>query len=543
MEIKKSRSYHLEIRKNRKSYTGIIRSTYRESDKVKHKTHGRLSGLNLEELKLLQAAFRGEVVRKDSPEALRTTDSREYGASYALLELAKDIGLDEVIYSRVSEPWVRDALAMIVGRLVYAGSKLSLSNEWRNTTLWELCGVVGKVDVEQHCYESMDHLFQRQQAIQRTLAKKHLGEGSLVLYDITSSYFEGDYEQSEIAAFGYNRDGKRGHEQMVIGLLCNEEGCPVAVEVFRGNTQDATTVMDKILEIQTQYAIQKIIFVGDRGMVTQSNYEKLKQKTGVQVISALTHPQIQELIDREVIQVSLFRTGEVVEVLEPDAEEERYCLCKNPQTARREHQTRKQLIEETSKQMARIANTRRKSTAEQLGARVGKALAKYKVGKFFDWKIEARKLIWEVNQPKVQTEQQLDGCYIIRSNVSPQKLSKEAVVASYKKLQSVEMAFRNLKTVQLEVRPVFHKTDDRIRCHVFICMLAYYLQWQLKQKLQPLFDGDGQHKHRQWTLQNVLNCLATIRQEKVSMNGVTFNHKTTPNQEQKYILQLIGVKM
>ena len=272
MEIKKSLSYHLEIRKNRKSYTGIIRSTYRDSDKVKHKTHGRLSGLNLEELKLLQAAFRGEVVLKDSPEALRTTDSREYGASYALLELAKDIGLDEVIYSRVSEPWVRDALAMIVGRLVYAGSKLSLSNEWRNTTLWELCGVVGQVDVEQHCYESMDHLFQRQQAIQRTLAKKHWGEGSLVLYDITSSYFEGDYEQSEIAAFGYNRDGKRGHEQMVIGLLCNEAGCPVAVEVFRGNTQDATTVMDKILEIQTQYTIQKIIFVGDRGMVTQANY-------------------------------------------------------------------------------------------------------------------------------------------------------------------------------------------------------------------------------------------------------------------------------
>jgi len=257
----------------------------------------------------------------------------------------------------------------------------------------------------------------------------------------------------------------------------------------------------------------------------------------------LTHPQIQELIDREVIQVSLFRTGEVVEVLEPDGEEERYCLCKNPQTARREHQTRKQLIEETSKHMARIANTRRKSTAEQLGARVGKSLAKYKVGKFFAWKVAEGKLIWEVNQAKVQTEQQMDGCYIIRSNVSPQKLSKEQVVASYKKLQAVEMAFRNLKTVQLEVRPVFHKTDDRIRCHVFICMLAYYLQWHLKQKLQPLFEGDGQHKHRQWTLQNVLNCLATIRQEKASINGVTFAHRTTPNQEQKYILQLIGIKM
>ena len=543
MESKKHCRYHLEIRKNRNSATGLIRSSYREAGQVKHKTHGRLRGLSLEELKLLQAAFRGEVIAKGSPEALETKDSKEYGASYALLELVKAIGLDQVIYSRVSEPWVQDVLAMIVGRVLYAGSKLSLSNEWRNTALWELCGVSGKVDVEEHCYESMDHLFGRQKAIQRALAKKHLGEGSLVLYDITSSYFEGHYEQSELVAFGYNRDGKRGHEQMVIGLLCNEAGCPVGVEVFRGNTQDATTVMDKITEVQKAYAIRKIIFVGDRGMVTQSNYEKIKQIPEVQVISALTHRQIQELLDRKVIQVSLFQAGEVVEVLEPDAPEERYCLCKNPQSAHREHQSRNQLIQATSLQMEKIASTRRKSTTEQLGARVGKVLAQYQVGKFFDWKVEAGKLIWKVDQQKVKVEQQLDGCYIIRSNVSPQKLSKEAVVASYKKLQSVEMAFRNLKTVQLEVRPVFHKTDDRIRCHVFLCMLAYYLQWHLKERLQPLFEADGTHKYRQWTFQNVLNCLATIRREKASFNGVSFDHITTPNAEQNYILKLIGVKM
>ena len=203
-------------------------------------------------------------------------------------------------------------------------------------------------------------------------------------------------------------------------------------------------------------------------MVTSSNYEKLKQNTGVQVISALTHPQIQELLDRDVVKVSLFQTGKVVEVREPNGEEERYCLCKNPHTARREHQTRKQLIEATSKQMEKIANTRKKNTSEQMGARVGKVLAQYKVGKFFNWKVQERKLIWEVDQQKSQAEQQLDGCYIIHSNVSSQKLSKEAVVASYKKLAAVEMAFRNLKTVQLEVRPVFHKTDDRIRCHFYL---------------------------------------------------------------------------
>ncbi len=291
-----------------------------------------------------------------------------------------------------------------------------------------------------------------------------------MLYDITSSYFEGDYESSEIIAFGYNRDGKHRHEQMVIGLLCNEAVCPLGVEVFRGNTQDATTVMDKIREIQKDYAIGTLIFVGDRGMITQANYEKLQQTPGIAVISALTHSQTQDLIARAVIQLSWFQSAQVVEVLEPQAEGERYCLCKNPQTARRERQKRQELIAASSAQMEKIARSRKKATTEQIGARVGKALAQYKVGKFFEWKVHEGRLIWQVDQHKVKGEEQLDGCYIIHSNVSKQKLSAEEVVASYKKLESVEMAFRNLKTVHLEGRPVFHKTDDRIRCHVFLCI-------------------------------------------------------------------------
>ena len=330
---------------------------------------------------------------------------------------------------------------------------------------------------------------------------------------------------------------------MVIGLLCNAEGCPVGVEVFRGNRQDATTVMDKIRELQQDYALRRIIFVGDRGLVTASNYAQRRQKTGVPVISALTHPQIQELFERQMIHSALFKQDQVIEVVDPDAETERYGLCKNPQTARREQQTRQQLLAVTTQHIKQIAGTRRKSTAEQMGARVGKVLAKYKMGKFFDWKIEEGKLSWTLNEEKVLAEAQGDGCYIIHSHVSAQQLSKEEVVTAYKKLAAVEMAFRNLKTVQLEVRPVFHKTDDRIRCHVFICMLAYYLQWHLKQKLQPLFERDGTHKYRPWTFQNVLNCLATLRQEKVTLNSVTFQQRTTPNAEQKYILDLIGVKM
>ena len=218
-----------------------MRSSFRSEGRVKHSNHGRITGASLDQLKMLQAAFRGDVVLKGSPEDFQLLGSKEYGANYALLELAKQLELDRALYSR-KQPWVSDCLAMIVGRLVYAGSKLALSNQWKNTALWQLCGTEGKVDVEEHCHRPMDRLLERQSAIQRTLASRHLKEGHLVLYDITSSYFEGVYAESDLLTFGYNRDGKRGHEQMVIALLCGSEGCPVGVEVFAGNTQDASTV-------------------------------------------------------------------------------------------------------------------------------------------------------------------------------------------------------------------------------------------------------------------------------------------------------------
>jgi len=297
---------HLEIQKHRSSCYGLIRSSYRENGKVKHTNHGRVTGLGLNELKLVQLAIRGMVIPKDSPDALITKDAKEYGASYALLKVAENIGLNKMIYSRPSEQWVKDCMAMIVGRVIYQGSKLSLSNQWKNTCLWELCGVRGKVNVRDHCYDSMDELLKRQPQIQKRLSAKHMKNGQLVLYDITSSYFEGEYEESELVEFGYNRDQKKGTEQIVIGLICNEEGCPVAVEVFSGNTPDGQTVNEKINEVQKRYGIKELIFVGDRGMVTQANAEKLKDVDGLKMISALTHPQILKLCQRNVIQMGLF---------------------------------------------------------------------------------------------------------------------------------------------------------------------------------------------------------------------------------------------
>jgi transposase len=540
---KTSLPLHLEIQRHGAHYYGLIRASFREQGKVKHTTHGRLTGMPLGQLKVVQAALRGEVVPRGACEAHQITASKEYGASRAVLHVAKELGLDKALYSRPAELWVQACLAMIVGRVVYAGSKLSLSNRWKDTSLWELCGVQGSVDVEEYCYKPMDRLLQRQAAIQRQLAKKHLQNGSLVLYDITSSYVEGTYQDSEIVTFGYNRDGKRGHEQMVIGLLCSPEGCPVGVEVFSGNTQDATTVIKKIEEVQNIYGIEELIFVGDRGMVTRANYEKVKTIQGLKTISALTHRQIVELLKRKVIQVSLFDEQDIVEVVDPDTPQRRYCLCRNPQTAHRETKTRRALLEATRQALDKIAQAKRKTAQEKVAARVGKVLGKTRMGKFLDWEVKDGRLQWSFKQAQIDREQLFDGCYIITSDVPPEHMAKQEIVASYKKLTLVEQAFRNLKTVQLEVRPVYHKTDERIRCHVFLCMLAYYLQWHMKQRLKPLFQSDGQHKHRQWTFEHVIERLKSIRRQEVRVAGMCCQTISGPEGDQQKILDLLKVQL
>ena len=550
---------HLEIQSHRKNYYGLIRSSFRLDGKVQHTSHGRISGVPLEKLQLLQAAFRGEVVAVGSPEAFQILSSREYGASHALLELARELGLPQLLYSR-SQAWVGPALAMIIGRIVYAGSKLALSHQGANTALWELCGVEGKVDVDKHCYEVMDRLLERQPAIQRALAGKHLQNGHLVLYDITSSYLEGEYDASEMVAFGYNRDGKRGHEQVVIGLICTEQGCPVGVEVFAGNTQDASTVPAKIAEIQNQFGLSELIFVGDRGMITQANSRKLKGVAGLQTISALTHRQIVELLERKLITPELFDEKAIAEVLDPEEPGKRYCLCRNAETAKRETHTRQNLLELTRGQLeaiARGASGKRKavvagkttqsqpskrSAPETIGARVGRVLQRYKMGKFVQWSVRAGQLEWQFDQEKIEAEKRFDGCYVVVATVPPEKMAKAQLVASYKKLSLVETAFRNLKTVQLEVRPVYHKKDERIRAHVFLCMLAYYLQWHAQQRLKSLFEQDGTGKARQWTFASVIQHLMTLRTERVKNAGVEFNLITQADADHKTILGCLAKK-
>jgi transposase len=420
---------------------------------------------------------------------------------------------------------------------------LALSHQPPNSALWELCGVAGEVDVEDHCYGPMDRLLERQKAIQQALAKKHLRNGHVVLYDITSSYFEGAYEQSDIVLFGYNRDGKRGHEQVVLGLLCDERGCPVGIELFAGNTQDAQTVVDKIQELRQDYGLGEVIFVGDRGMITQANAEQLANVPGLHTLSALTHRQIFDLLERKVIQLELFDEKKIIEVADPDQPGKRYCLCRNPESQARESATRERLLELTRQGLDKLAQQPRKYPPEKLGSQVGRLLEKYKMGKFIQWEVKAGRLEYHLKEAAIAQEQLCDGCYIITTTVAPSQLKTAEVVATYKSLTFVEQAFRTLKTVALEIRPVYHKKDDRIRSHVFICLLAYYLYWHMKQRLQPLFDQDGQGKHRQWTMEQVIAQLKGIRKQQVSVGGAQFEQITLPTAQQQQILDLLGVQL
>jgi hypothetical protein len=493
---------HLDIQKHRSKPYGLLRSYVKDSNGVlKRVTLARLNDLSLDHLLMIQAALQNKTVMKDE---FKIILSREYGATFACIALMKALGLHKAIFSRHSEEWVRACLAMIAGRLVYAGSKLSLSQCGTYSALWETCGIEDDINVNIHCYDAMDRLLERQVAIQKTLAKNHLLNGTLVLYDITSCYMEGEYSDSELVEFGYNRDKKRGHEQIVISLLCAKNGCPIAVEVLKGNTKDETTVLDKITELNAKYGMEKVIFVGDRGMITQAKYEQINHET-TKVVSALSHNAIKALCEKEAIQLGLFDENNIVEVIDNGI---RYCLCKNPEMAEKESRTRQALLKKTTEVLDKIIACKRK-TKYSKEIRAGKVVNKYKMGKFIVFEGSGDALTYSLNEAKMEQEASLDGCYIVYTDVSPEEMSSVETVQNYKSLMKVEQAFSNLKTVRLEIRPVYHKIDERIKCHVFICMLAYYIMWHMKQRLQPLFDEDGVGTKRKYTFDYIIEILKT----------------------------------
>jgi hypothetical protein len=535
----------IKLKRGAKKYcTTLIRESYRQGGKVLHRTVCNISKLPPHVIEQIRVGLRkGEGAdRLEGP--LLVECQREYGASYALLDLARQLELDRLIYSR-KEPWREDALALIVGRVVYQGSKLALTNVYADTALWELCAHPAgqRPDVDRHAYAVMDRLMERQDAIQKALASRHLNAGCLIYYDLTSSYFEGAYEDSDLVAFGHNRDGKKGHEQIAIGWLTDAQGCPVAVEVFRGNTSDQSTVLAQAQRVSEQYGVKDVVFAGDRGMLTPKRIAEVSA-LGFKTLTALTHPQIRDLLERTVIQMELFDEREPIEVHDPEQKTLRYLLCKNPNTAADERQTRQELLSQTRRALEKLVASRKKRTEAELGAKVGAVLAKWRVAKFFSWRIEKTRLVFELDQESVQTEEAMDGCYIIRTDVSDEVWSAPQAVDNYRGLAQVERAFRNLKTVALELRPVYHHIDERIRAHVFICMLAYYLQWHALQRLQPLFDADGDGKNRRWSWPIILERLKAIRTQTCRLGRTVLPQVITrPDPEQQRILELLKAKL
>ena len=467
----------------------LLRRTYREEGKVKHETVGNLSHLPTEVIELVRLALQGEtfVSFEASFDCVR---SLPHGHVAAVLGTLRHLGLDQVIASRPSPDRDR-VVAMIVARILEAGSKLATARtvdvETATTTLGEELSL-GDVD-EDTLYAAMDWLLPRQAKIEDELARRHL-DNTLILYDVTSSYFEG--RTCPLAQRGHNRDGKKGKLQIVIGLLCNKDGCPVAVEVFDGNTGDPTTVASQVEKIRQRFGLSRVVLVGDRGMITQARIrEDLRPVEGLSWITALRAPAIKKLAKQGLVTPSLFDEKDLAEIASPDFPGERLIVCRNPLLAVERTRKRQELLAATEVRLDEIVTATQRAkrplrTAAKIGQRVGKVLNTYKVGKHFTMEITDTSFTYQRNQDKIREEAALDGIYVVRTDVSAEEFNTEQTVTAYKSLSVVERAFRTMKTVNLRIRPIHHRLETRVRAHVFLCMLSYYVEWHMRQALAEL---------------------------------------------------------
>ncbi len=481
------------VRKGKTYVTYLLRRSFREGGKVKHQTLGNLSHLPPDLIDAIRSRLAGEAPAGDGPwEIVR---SFPHGHVAAVLGVLRSIGLDNVLGSRPCRE--RDlARALIVLRLIAPRSKLATCRGLQEETATTSLAVeLNLAEVaEQEIYATLDWLVARQSRIETKLAKQHLHDGTLVLYDVSSSYYTGRH--ANLAKYGHSRDGKRGLPQIVYGLLCNAEGCPVAIEVFEGNTADPNTLNVQIEKLRKRFGVKRVVLVGDRGMLTSRRIdEELRDVEGLDWISALRADNIQKLASAGVIQPSLFDQRDLVEVSSPDFPGERLVVCRNPLLADERGRKRRELLEATEKDLAKVAaaasRPRRPLRGKaKIGVRVGKVLNAHKVGKHFEIEIEDASFVHRRNEAKIAAEAALDGLYVIRTSVKNDALSAVDTVRAYKDLAKVERAFRCMKTVDLRVRPIFHRLDGRIKAHVFLCMLAYYVEWHMRRRLAPILFDD-----------------------------------------------------
>ena len=477
----------------------LLRESYREAGKVKNRTLANLSRWPPERIEALRRVLCGEEAGASAAEPFEITRSRPHGHVAAVVGTARKIGLHTLIASQPSRQ--RGLVeAMIAARIVEPRSKLAtargLDPQSLLNTLAELLAVEGADEDE--LYEAMDWLLGRQQRIETALAKRHLSDGTLVLYDVSSTYFEGRH--CPLAKLGHSRDGKKGKPQIVFGLLCNERGCPVAVEVFSGNTGDPKTLGSQVRKLKERFCLSRLVLVGDRGMITQARIRAdLKTQEGVDWITALRAPAIQKLLAQGAFQMSLFDQKDLAEIESPQYPGERLIVCRNPLLASERARKREDLLRATEKELDRVvaATSRTKNALrgkDRIGLRAGKVLGRFKMGKHFKLEITEERFAYQRNELTIAREAVLDGVYVIRTSLSADTMGADDAVRSYKRLAEVERAFRSLKTVDLKVRPIHHRLEKRVRAHVLLCMLAYYVEWHMRQALAPMLFDDEQRQ-------------------------------------------------
>ncbi len=483
-------------RYNGKVYqTHLLRRTYRDGGKVKHQTLGNLSHLPPDLIDTIRRRLSGEPAPEG--DAWQIIRSLPHGHVMAVLATLRRIGLDQVLASRPSHQRTL-VVAMIVARILHPASKLATLRALRQETATTSLSL--ELDLqevsEKELYAALDWLQQRQRRIETKLANKHLQDGTLLLYDVSSSYYTG--RQAGLVQFGYSRDGKRGFPQIIYGLLCNAEGCPVSIEVFEGNTADPNTLGPQIEKVRQRFGIARIVLVGDRGMITSKRIdEELRGVEGLDWITALRSESIAKLASEKIIQPSLFDQRDLAEVASPDFPDERLIVCRNPLLADRRRKKRNELLQATAAKLDQIVaatgrNKRALRGQAKIGLRVGKLLNQYKMAKHFVLNISDESFSYERDEAKIAEEAALDGIYVVRTSVQLDALSSDNTVRAYKDLAKVERAFRCIKTVDLKVRPIYHWLDERIRAHVFLCMLAYYVEWHMRQRLAPILFDDHQ---------------------------------------------------
>ncbi len=473
----------------------LLRESYREGGKVKKRTLLNLSDWPSERIAGFKALLKGGTVIPREQEAISMIRSLPHGPVAAALGAARKIGLDRLIGPDGNR--CRDlVLALAVSRILDPGSKLAaaraLSPETAASSLGAELGL-GPVD-EEELYAALDWLAVRQSAIETALAKRHLTGGTLVLYDVTSSYMEG--RCCPLAQFGYNRDGKKGKLQIVYGLLCAPDGCPIAVEVFEGSTGDPSTLGAQVTKLKQRFGLDHVVLVGDRGMITQARITQDVKPAGLDWITALRAPAIRGLIEGGAFQMSLFDDRDMAAITSPDFLGERLILCRNHALAAERARKREDLLQATERELARIrtAVARKREPLRgkaEIGLAVGAVIDRHKMAKHFDLQITDTSFAFARKTAQIAAEAALDGLYAVRTSLPETALDDAATVKSYKSLSLVERAIRSIKTVDLQVRPVYHWLADRVRAHVFLCMLGYYLEWHMRQRLAPmLYDDD-----------------------------------------------------